>query len=82
MAPRGIPADILALSVPVLFAGAAFSGMFYRIVRHDPEQNTLQGFDDDKVAIARGEHYKNSIRQMFTGGKTDIFNNNVSIQRP
>lgn len=35
MAPtRGIPADILALSVPMLFAGGAFSTMLYRVIKY------------------------------------------------
>lgn len=34
MAPaRGIPADILALSVPIVFAAGAFSTMLYRVIR-------------------------------------------------
>jgi hypothetical protein len=35
MAPvRGIPADILALSVPIVFAAGAFTTMVYRVAVH------------------------------------------------
>ncbi|KXZ47255.1 hypothetical protein GPECTOR_36g109 [Gonium pectorale] len=79
MAPvRGIPADILALSVPIIFAGGAFSTMVYRIFRVDPE-STVGITPDSKEAVQRGETYKNSIRQMFTGRSTSIFNNEVKL---
>ncbi|GIL83810.1 hypothetical protein Vretifemale_12546, partial [Volvox reticuliferus] len=79
MAPRGIPADILALSVPILFAGGAFSTMLYRIIKVDPEQ-TAGITPDTKEAIQKGETYKNSIRQMFVGRSRSIFNNDVTVQ--
>ncbi|EFJ50811.1 hypothetical protein VOLCADRAFT_120618 [Volvox carteri f. nagariensis] len=80
MAPvRGIPADILALSVPILFAGGAFSTMVYRIFRVDPEQ-TAGITPDTKEAVQRGETYRNSIRQMFVGRSRSIFDNDVSVQ--
>ncbi|GLC45408.1 hypothetical protein PLESTB_000621800 [Pleodorina starrii] len=80
MAPaRGIPADILALGVPLLFAGGAFSTMLYRIIKVDPEQ-TSGITPESKEAIQKGEHYKNSIRQMFVGRSRSIFNNEVHVE--
>ncbi|PNH07882.1 hypothetical protein TSOC_005614, partial [Tetrabaena socialis] len=80
MAPvRGIPADILALSVPMLFAGGAFSTMLYRVINVDPE--TTNGITpESKEAVAKGETYRHSIRQMFTGRSRSIFNNEVEVK--
>ncbi|GIL57098.1 hypothetical protein Vafri_12377 [Volvox africanus] len=62
MAPRGIPADILALSVPMLFAGGAFSTMLYRIIKVDPEQ-TAGITPDTKEAIQKGQNQLHNPRE-------------------
>ncbi|KAG2429117.1 hypothetical protein HYH02_014155 [Chlamydomonas schloesseri] len=78
MAPaRGIPADILALSVPIVFAAGAFSTMLYRVIRHDPEQ-TAGITPETAEAAKKGEQFKNSIRSMFVGRSTSLFDNDMS----
>eukprot|EP00201_Polytomella_parva_P001650 CAMPEP_0175078370 /NCGR_PEP_ID=MMETSP0052_2-20121109/24065_1 /TAXON_ID=51329 ORGANISM="Polytomella parva, Strain SAG 63-3" /NCGR_SAMPLE_ID=MMETSP0052_2 /ASSEMBLY_ACC=CAM_ASM_000194 /LENGTH=77 /DNA_ID=CAMNT_0016348253 /DNA_START=56 /DNA_END=289 /DNA_ORIENTATION=- len=75
MSPKGgLPADVMALTVPVGFAAAAFSTWVYRLVRVDPE--ATQGITEETQAAAdRGSYYRNQFRGLFEGRSKSLFNN-------
>lgn len=52
MVGKGIPADLLALSVPLVFACTAFSTMVYRVVNTDPV--SAEGQQPSKPASPSG----------------------------
>mmetsp|Transcript_66873 Transcript_66873/g.146592 ORF Transcript_66873/g.146592 Transcript_66873/m.146592 type:complete len:82 (-) Transcript_66873:254-499(-) len=71
---KGVPADVVALMVPITFAASGFSFMVYRAFAYDPEWTT--GITPEtKAAATKGDVYRNQIKGFFTSGVTSIFNN-------
>eukprot|EP00201_Polytomella_parva_P009877 CAMPEP_0175065620 /NCGR_PEP_ID=MMETSP0052_2-20121109/16036_1 /TAXON_ID=51329 ORGANISM="Polytomella parva, Strain SAG 63-3" /NCGR_SAMPLE_ID=MMETSP0052_2 /ASSEMBLY_ACC=CAM_ASM_000194 /LENGTH=75 /DNA_ID=CAMNT_0016332195 /DNA_START=33 /DNA_END=260 /DNA_ORIENTATION=+ len=74
MSPKGIPADVMALTVPVAFAATAFTAWVYRLIKVDPEAS--YGITEETQANAdKGAYYRNQIKSHFANTDISVFNN-------
>mmetsp|Transcript_976 Transcript_976/g.2119 ORF Transcript_976/g.2119 Transcript_976/m.2119 type:complete len:81 (-) Transcript_976:390-632(-) len=78
MGGKGIPADVVALSVPIAFAAGAFSFVIYRAFAYDPEW-TNGITPETPEAVKKGEVYRNQIQGFFRGRSMSLFNNEVKL---